>query len=89
MGRVVGEVEIAPSGAVVSARILCSIPLLDTATLDAIRKWRYRPQRREANARATVTVNFDLEYADGTQPRREHCTPTEAPIRQYERQLRR
>jgi TonB family protein len=78
-GRVVGEVEIAPAGTVASARILCSIPLLDNAMLDAIRQWRYRPQRREANLRAIVTANFDLQFEDGTQLRREPCTPTEPP----------
>ena len=42
-GVVIVEVTIGPDGAVKDAKILRSIPLLDQAALDAIRRWRYEP----------------------------------------------
>jgi periplasmic protein TonB len=42
-GDVVIECTIDPSGRVVDATVIRSIPLLDDAALEAVRGWRYRP----------------------------------------------
>jgi periplasmic protein TonB len=62
-GIVIVEVVISDTGEVTSARILRSIPLLDAAALDAVRKWRFEPARLNGEAIPivmTVTVNFQL-----------------------------
>ena len=46
------------------AKVLRSIPLLDTAALDAVRKWRFTPTLLNGKAVAvvmTVTVDFKLQ----------------------------
>lgn len=51
------------TGAVVDARILRSVPLLDAAALAAVRQWRYTPTRlngRPVSVLMTVTVQFQL-----------------------------
>jgi protein TonB len=62
-GIVVIEATIDPSGKVTEARVLRSIPLLDQAALDAVRKWEYEPTMLNGVAVPlimTVTVNFTL-----------------------------
>lgn len=62
-GVVIIEATIDTEGAVVDARVLRSVPLLDQAALDAVRQWRYAPSRLNGQPVAvvmTVTVNFQL-----------------------------
>jgi len=62
-GVVILEVTVGEDGAVSDARVLRSIPLLDTAALDAVKQWRYEPTLLNGVARPvimTVTVNFTL-----------------------------
>lgn len=62
-GIVIIEVIISETGEVTSAKILRSVPLLDAAALDAVRKWRFEPARLNGDAIPvvmTVTVNFQL-----------------------------
>ncbi|MGC4084541.1 MAG: energy transducer TonB [Vicinamibacterales bacterium] len=62
-GIVIIEATIDTNGAVVAARILRSVPLLDEAALQAVRQWRYVPARLNGTPTAvliTVTVNFEL-----------------------------
>jgi protein TonB len=62
-GIVIVEVVISERGEVTSAKILRSIPLLDAAALDAVKKWRFEPARLNGDAIPivmTVTVNFQL-----------------------------
>ena len=59
-GAVVAEVVIDPSGDVVDARVVRSIPLLDEAALAAVRNWHFAPTLVNGQAvpvRMTVTVN--------------------------------
>ena len=63
-GVVVIEATIDPSGKVTETRVLRSIPLLDQAALDAVRKWEYEPTMLNGVAVPlimTVTVNFTLK----------------------------
>jgi periplasmic protein TonB len=63
-GRVIIEATIGPSGDVLDAKVLRSIPLLDAAALDAVRKWRFTPTLLNGKAVAvvmTVTVDFKLQ----------------------------
>jgi TonB family protein len=60
-GTVVLEIVIGPDGMVSDARILRSIPLLDQAAIDAVRKWRYTPTLLNGMPVAvimTATVSF-------------------------------
>ena len=62
-GVVIIEATIDPGGKVANTRVLRSIPLLDQAALDAVRKWEYEPTRLNGVAVPvimTVTVNFTL-----------------------------
>ena len=62
-GVVIIEATIDPSGKVANTRVLRSIPLLDQAALDAVRKWEYEPTLLNGVAVPvimTVTVNFTL-----------------------------
>lgn len=62
-GVVIIEATIDVNGDVISTKVLRSIPLLDTAALDAVRQWKYTPARLNGQAVAvviTVTVNFTL-----------------------------
>jgi len=62
-GVVIIEATIDPDGKVANTRVLRSIPLLDQAALDAVRKWEYEPTRLNGVAVPvimTVTVNFTL-----------------------------
>jgi protein TonB len=60
-GTVILEIIIGADGAVSSAKVLRSIPMLDQAALDAVRRWRYRPtlvNGQPVPVIMTVTVNF-------------------------------
>jgi protein TonB len=62
-GKVVIECTIDPSGRVVNANVTRGIPLLNTAALEAVRTWRYRPTLIGGVPVAvlmTVTVSFSL-----------------------------
>ena len=62
-GVVIIEATIDARGEVSEAKILRSIPLLDSAALDAVRQWRFTPARLNGEPVAvliTVTVNFTL-----------------------------
>lgn len=62
-GLVIIQATIGVDGAVVDARVLRSVPLLDEAALTAVRQWRYTPTRLNGEAVAvimTVTVNFEI-----------------------------
>jgi protein TonB len=63
-GVVIIEATISPTGKVVDARVLRSIPLLDQAALDAVRQWEYTPTLLNGvpvPVIMTVTVNFTLQ----------------------------
>jgi len=63
-GTVIAEVVIDPSGDVVDATVLRSIPMLDEAALQAVRNWHFQPTIVNGQAvpvRMAVTVNFTLK----------------------------
>jgi protein TonB len=63
-GVVIAEIGVDGTGAVATARILKSIPLLDEAALDAIKEWRFTPtllNGAPVPVIMTVTVNFTLK----------------------------
>ncbi len=60
-GAVLAEIVVDPSGHVADARVVRSIPLLDEAALQAVRRWEFEPTVVNGQAvpvRMTVTVNF-------------------------------
>ena len=62
-GVVIIEATISPQGRVQDARVLRSIPLLDSAALDAVRQWELTPTLLNGvpvPVIMTVTVNFTL-----------------------------
>jgi protein TonB len=62
-GVVIVEATIGTDGHVINAKVLRSIPLLDTAALDAVRTWSYSPTLLNGIPVAvimTVTVQFSL-----------------------------
>jgi protein TonB len=65
-GRVVIDATIGVTGAVVAAKVVRSIPLLDQAALDAVKQWVYEPtivNGKPIPVVMTVTVNFTLDAA--------------------------
>jgi protein TonB len=65
-GIVILEVTIGTDGSVTDARVLRSIPLLDTAARDAVRQWQYEPTIVDGAAvpvLMTVAVRFTLTPA--------------------------
>lgn len=63
-GIVIVEALVDETGAVVQAKVLKSVALLDTAALDAVRQWKYTPTLVNGVAVPvvmTVTVNFTLQ----------------------------
>jgi protein TonB len=63
-GLVIIAATIGPSGDVVDARVLRSVPLLDDAALTAVRQWKFSPTLLNGVPVAvvmTVTVNFTLQ----------------------------
>ena len=70
-GVVILEAVIGVDGKVVDAKVLRSIPLLDQAALDAVRKWEYAPTLLNGAAVPvvmTVTVTFTLPPAPEPAP---------------------
>lgn len=62
-GIVILEVVIDEHGNVTSTRVLKSVPLLDQAAVEAVRRWKFAPARLNGEAIPivmTVTVNFTL-----------------------------
>jgi len=62
-GTVILEATIDESGVVRDVTVLRSIPMLDQAAIEAVRKWRYTPTRLNGVAvpiLLTVTVTFSL-----------------------------
>jgi protein TonB len=63
-GVVIIEATIGPTGSVVDAKLLRSIPLLDAAALEAVRQWEFTPTLLNGSPVSvvmTVTVNFTLK----------------------------
>ena len=61
-GIVILEITIDVDGTVKDARVLRSIPMLDAAALEAVRRWRYDPTTIDGKAMPvimTVSVNFE------------------------------
>jgi periplasmic protein TonB len=62
-GTVILEATVDEGGRVQDARVLRSIPLLDSAALDAVRRWRYSPLMLNGVPQPfilTVTVSFKI-----------------------------
>jgi protein TonB len=62
-GVVILEATISKEGEVRDVKVLRSIPMLDSAALDAVRQWRYTPPLLNGvpvDVIMTVTVNFTL-----------------------------
>ena len=62
-GVVILECVISPRGKVTDVRVLRSIPLLDQAAVDAVRRWEYTPTLLNGipvPVIMTITVNFSL-----------------------------
>jgi protein TonB len=63
-GVVIIEATIGPDGRVQDAKVLRSIPLLDSAALDAVKQWVFTPTTLNGQpvpVIMTVTVNFTLQ----------------------------
>jgi len=63
-GTVILEAVIGENGRVRDLRVLRSIPLLDTAAMDAVRQWEFTPtllNRQPVPVLMTVTVTFKLD----------------------------
>jgi TonB family protein len=56
-GIVKVEVVVAPNGSVKDAKVVGGHPLLATAALDAVRKWRFEPAAMESSG----VVDFKFE----------------------------
>jgi TonB family protein len=71
-GTVVLEVVVARDGKIQDARVIQSVPVLDSAAVEAVRKWRYRPARDRSGRPLAVyfriSVRFELPTAAGTSP---------------------
>jgi protein TonB len=62
-GAVIVEVLVGPDGAPETINVLRTIPLLEAAALEAVRKWRWKPYvllGKPVPFRVTVTVSFRL-----------------------------
>jgi TonB family protein len=60
-GMVELEIIVGPTGDVEQARVIKSIPLLDRAALDAVRKWKYAPTIVNGMA-VPVKLNVGLAF---------------------------
>jgi protein TonB len=63
-GIVIIQTVISPTGKVIDATVLRSVPMLDAAALDAVRQWEYTPTRLNGlpvSVVMTVTVTFKLQ----------------------------
>jgi protein TonB len=70
-GTVELEILIDAKGRVVRSRIVQSIPELDAAALDCVRKWRFKPAMKAGRAVATVArapIMFRI-YSKGDPPK--------------------
>ena len=56
VGTVKVEITIAPDGKVKTTNVVGGHPILITATLDALREWKYEPAKTET----AVTLTFDF-----------------------------
>ena len=64
------EAIIDPTGRVTSATVVKSIPLLDAAAIESVRKWRFEPPRIGGrDVRFATTVTFDFRLFDVAAPR--------------------
>jgi TonB family protein len=69
-GTVLIEAIIDQTGRVTSATIVKSIPLLDAAALESVRKWRFEPPRLGGReVRFATSVTFDFQLFDVAAPR--------------------
>lgn len=62
-GTVILESVLDTSGNVTQLRVIRSVPLLDTAALDAVRQWKYTPTiygGRPVSVLMTITIRFTL-----------------------------
>ena len=67
-GAVAIEATIGPDGKVIDAKVVRSIPLLNQAALDAVRRWEYTPTLLNGVSvpvLVTVTINFTRESVSG------------------------
>ena len=63
-GLVIIEAIISKEGDVKDAKVIRSVPMLDSAALDAVRQWKYTPPLLNGvpvDVVMTVTVNFNLQ----------------------------
>jgi TonB family protein len=63
-GVVIVEARIEADGRILHARILRSIPMLDQATLDAVKQWEFTPTLQDGSpvpVMMTMTVQFSLQ----------------------------
>jgi TonB family protein len=60
-GRVVVQATIDARGHVVKARVLESIPLLDSQTIEALRRWRFDPATIPSGA-APLVINVEARF---------------------------
>ena len=66
-GMVIIEAMIDERGAVVDARVLRSVPVLDAAALAALRQWRYTPTLLNGvPVRVLMTITFNFQLGDLT-----------------------
>ena len=56
VGTVKVEITIAPDGKIKTTNVVGGHPILITATLDALREWKYDPAKTET----AVTLSFDF-----------------------------
>lgn len=63
-GTVVLEAVLDSTGSVTQLRVIRSVPLLDQAALDAVRRWKYTPSLyggRPVSVLMTITITFTLQ----------------------------
>lgn len=63
-GLVIIEAIISKEGDVKDAKVIRSVPMLDSAALEAVRQWKYTPPLLNGvpvDVVMTVTVNFNLQ----------------------------
>ncbi len=68
-GVVILQMTVDKAGAVADVKVLHSIPLLDQAAVDAVKKWVYAPLRVKDKPQAfeaTVTIKFKLDEKKGS-----------------------
>jgi len=81
-GTVLLEAIIDQTGRVTSTTIVKSIPLLDAAAMESVRKWRFEPPRiggREVRFATTVTFDFRLFDVAAPRPLRTQASDSGMP----------